>query len=323
MPNQSEARMTAKAKSPLLTESQAACLIALRHRAGSQPKTAIEAKLDLNKTAAALRALARLGLAKQGQTKKWHVTARGKTGRFKTVPERTRRNYGLPGPGGRRLLELLDRPMQGNEIVERLGVTHQRVRQLVIKLHAQGRVAFGDPENPLWIVMRPNDKTRLLSYEEERVLSAIPRDYTTNTTKIRIAAHMPENKVQPILKRLILRRLVEAFKGLQGNQEYRIAVAGLKHPQRSHSGRQALAPRLPVESDRIRNVLSTILDAGALRIRDLTDILRIPRETINALMQYLKRKDLVEKTGAEYNAPYSLTDKGHAALAEMTRRHAA
>ena len=37
--------MTAKAKSPLLTESQAACLIALRHRAGSQPKTAIEAKL--------------------------------------------------------------------------------------------------------------------------------------------------------------------------------------------------------------------------------------------------------------------------------------
>jgi predicted transcriptional regulator len=40
-------------------------------------------------------------------------------------------------------------------------------------------------------------------------------------------------------------------------------------------------------------------------------------------MQYLKRKDLVEKIGDEFNAPYTLTDKGHSALAEMTRRHAA
>jgi predicted transcriptional regulator len=327
MPNQSEThmtakatRMTAKVNRLLLTESQAACLIALRQREDSQPKIAIEAKLDLKKTAAALRELARLGLAKQGQTKKWHVTAAGKTRRVKTIPDRTRRNSGLPGPGGKRLLELLDRPMQGKEIVEKLGVTHQRVRQLLIKLHAQGRVAFGDPENPFWIVMRTGDKTPLLSHEEERVLSTIPRDYTTNIGKIRIAAHMLENKVQLILKRLILGRLVEAYEGSQGNREYRITAAGLKHPQRRLPGRQALAPRLPVESDRVRNVLSTILDAGALRIRDVTDTLRIPSETINALMQYLKRKDLVEKIGEEYNAPYSLTDKGHAALAEMTRR---
>ena len=71
--------------------------------------------------------------------------------------------------------------MKGNEIVEKLGVTHQRVRQLLIKLHAQGRVAFGDPENPFWLVTRTSDKTPLLSYEEERVLSAIPRDYVQCT----------------------------------------------------------------------------------------------------------------------------------------------
>jgi hypothetical protein len=51
--------------------------------------------------------------------------------------------------------------------------------------------------------------------------------------------------------------------------------------------------------------------------------LRIPRESINALMQYLKRKQLVEKTSQEFSAPYSLTNEGHAALAEMTRRLAA
>ena len=61
----------------------------------------------------------------------------------------------------------------------------------------------------------------------------------------------------------------------------------------------------------------------ALRIRDVTDVLRVPHQSINALIQYLKRKHLVKKTGQEFSAPYALTDEGRAALAEMTRRHAA
>jgi hypothetical protein len=91
----------------------------------------------------------------------------------------------------------------------------------------------------------------------------------------------------------------------------------------SFGSRHAQAPRLPVESDRVRNVLSPIQESGALRIRDVTNVLKVPRESINALMQYLKRKHLVKKTGHEFNAPYSLTDEGHAALVEMTRRQAA
>jgi MarR family len=185
--------------------------------------------------------------------------------------------------------------MRENEIAERLGVTCQSVHQLVIKLHAQGSVTFGDLNNPSWIVMRAGDKTPLLSHEEERVLSAIPRDYATNAAKIRIAARMRENKVQQILNSLTIGGLVEAFHGLRGKREYRITAAGLTHPQRSHSGRRAQAPRLPVESDRVRNVLSAILRAGALRIRDVINVLEISRQSMNALMQYLKRKGLVEK----------------------------
>ena len=90
--------------------------------------------------------------------------------------------------------------MRGREIAEKLGVTYQRVHQLTIRLHAQGRVTFGDPENPLRIVMRKGDKTPFLSRDEERVLSAIPREYVTDATKIRLAARMPENKVQKILE---------------------------------------------------------------------------------------------------------------------------
>jgi DNA-binding MarR family transcriptional regulator len=203
-----------KAKNLLLTQPQAACLIALRRDQESQPKIAIEAKLVLSKTATALRALARLGLAEHDQAKRWHATSRGKTCRFETVPDRPRRNSGLPGPRGRRLLELLDRPTRGSEIVEKLGMTHQGVRQLLIKLHAHGHVNFADPENPFWIVMRAGDKTPVLSRNEERVLSATPREYATDATKIRIAAGVPDGEIQQILERLLLRRFIETSGGL-------------------------------------------------------------------------------------------------------------
>ena len=77
-----------------------------------------------------------------------------------------------------------------------------------------------------------------------------------------------------------------------------------------------------VKSDRVRKVLSMILDSGAAHPRR-DRYARIPRQSINALMQYLKRKHLVEKISSEFEAPYSLTNKGRAALAEMTRRLAA
>jgi Mn-dependent DtxR family transcriptional regulator len=310
------------ARNFILTESQAACLIALRHCKDSQSTVAIEAKLDLAKTATALRALARLGLAGHDQ-KRWHATSCGKTCRFETVPDRARRNNGLLGPGGRRLLELLDGPMRGQEIAEKLRISRQRVHQLLIELHALGCVNFGDPQAPFWIVMRAGDKTSLLSCDEERVLSAIPREYATDVTKIRIAVGVPECKAHQILERLHIRRFIEVSEGPRGTRVYRITIAGLKHPQYSQCARRAQASRLPVESDRIRQALSAILDSGELRIKDVSNALRIPNQSMNALMQYLKRKRLVKKNGRHLHSPYSLTAQGIAVLAELTRRQAA
>jgi DNA-binding IclR family transcriptional regulator len=315
--------MTPKARHLVLTKSQAACLIALRHGKESKAEIAILTRLDLVKTVGALHVLMRLGLAKQDRTKSWRMTARGKACRFETIPDRPRRNSGVPGPGARRLLDTLDRPMHGRGLAEKLGVTYQRVHQLAIRLHAQGRVSFGNPESPLWIVMRTGDKTPFLSRDEERVLSAIPSEYATTITKIRLVARIPENAAHEALKRLIAGKFVEACEGFHGTRLYRMTAAGLKHPQRYQAARRAQAPRLPVDSDRIRKVLSAILDSGTLRIKDVADVLGAPHPSINALMQYLKRKQLVKKTGQEFNAPYSLTSEGLAALAEMTRRHAA
>jgi hypothetical protein len=62
---------------------------------------------------------------------------------------------------------------------------------------------------------------------------------------------------------------------------------------------------------------------GELRIIDVTNRLCLPRQSMNALMQYLKRKQLVRKNGHDLHSPYTLTAEGLAALAEMTRRRAA
>ena len=236
--------------------------------------------------------------------------------------ERRRRKRGAPRGSGWRLLALLDRPRRGKEIAEKLGLSPQRVHQLVVKLHARGYLSVADPEHPLWLVMRAGDKTRLLSREEERVLSAVPREYVTDATKIRLAVDMAEDLVEKILESLLAARFVESFEGLRGRQVYRLTLAGLNHPQRALS-RPAEEPRLPVESERVRNVLSAIARAGTLRGRDIAAMLQIPGQSLNALMQYLKRKQMVKKTGEGFYAPYSVTKMGHAALAEMTRRHAA
>ena len=68
---------------------------------------------------------------------------------------------------------------------------------------------------------------------------------------------------------------------------------------------------------------SAISDSGLLRIKEVAISLNSPHQSINALMQYLKRKRLVAKVGQEFDAPYSLTETGRATLAEMTLRHAA
>ena len=82
--------------------------------------------------------------------------------------------------------------MRGRDIADELGITCQRVHQLAIRLHVQGRVSFGDLKNPLWVVMRAGDKTPFLSRDEERVLSAIPPEYPTDLKKISLSARLPE-----------------------------------------------------------------------------------------------------------------------------------
>lgn len=310
----------------ILSREEADCLIVLRNPGYGASRVAVEAKLDLHKTETALRKLAELGLAEQTESKMWLVTDRGRTCGFDTSSSRPERRGRPPGPSAQRLLDLLNRPMRGVALARSLGLTRERVRQLLLKLHAQDLVVFGDADRPSWMVKRSDDETCLLSRAEERVLSALPEAYGTDAARLRAVAGLSEAEVKVVLANLTDAGLSDAVDGRRGDLVFRITAAGLAHPQYAQSGRRTPPPpppRLPVQSERIRMVLKTIADAGALRIKDVKHQTHIPQNSINALMQYLKRKQLVAKTGLEFDAPYSLTERGRAVLAEMPVRQAA
>ena len=306
----------------LLTRSQVDCLMVLRSLAFSEGRIAIEAKLDLKRTLGALRKLEALGLVRH-EAKLWTATARGRTCDFETVPEMPE-NRGRPhGSSADRLLDLLDRPKRGRALAAELGLTLERVRQLVIKLHAQGRVVLGDPDHPSWVIKRADDESPILSRDEERVLSALPRTHMTDARRLRVATQAPQDDIERILAKLTDAGFAEAVEGTPGGRAFRITEAGLGHPQYLRSVRPAPLPSLPVRSDRNHAVLRAIAESGGLRMKDLKDLTKMPPNLMNALIQYLKRKRLVTKTESQYGAAYCLTERGRATLAEMNLRRAA
>src|SRR5262249_24786461 len=155
--------MSAKLSRHSLTPAEAACLQALRLGIRTKAGIAIQMKLDHRKTDSAVETLERRGLAQQNKDRKWRATRKGATCRFVITSEPPRRGKRgrpasvTPGPGGQRLLAMLDRPMRGAEIVKKLGLTRQRVHQLIIDLHARGHIRLGDPVQPLWLVIRADD----------------------------------------------------------------------------------------------------------------------------------------------------------------------
>ena len=268
-----------------------------------------------------------MGLARRSDSKLWSATATGKVCEFETVadPRVTRGRppaqfqldlvdqdpgNAQPGASGRRLLDLLDRPKGAAALARELGLTRERVGQLLLRLHAHGRIVFVDPDHPTWLIRRADDTSAVLDRDETRVLSAVPAEGAADVSSLMMVKALARCDVERALDRLIDGGLVEAVESASGPRAFRLSAAGLEHPQYVPLKRPAPPSRLPVRSDRIRLVLQTIADAGALRIRDVKYETKIPQNSINALMQYLKRKKLVAKPGAGFDAPYSLTDQG-------------
>jgi DNA-binding IclR family transcriptional regulator len=308
-----------------LRASEAACLDALRSGTERQALIAMRAGLNLPRTKAALRTLASLKLAIIDRDHTWHVTRQGMAARILIAP--TVRTRGrppetalVPGTSAARLMALLDRPRRGAELVELLGVTRQRVHQLVVALSARGLIRSADPNYPTFVIALKDDPSTLLLQEQERVLSAFPEAHATTLSKIALVTPMYRGKVDTIAESLVKTGLIEKTGIATYGDLYQLTAAGLAHWQRSPTARHADIPPPPFRSDRVREVLLHLESQGPTRTRDVGYRLEIPQPSINALMQYLKRKNAVRTQTDLRRAPYELTPDGLEMLSAMKRQ---
>lgn len=309
-----------------LTETEAACLKAIKDGQDRKTRIAVRIKRDLRTVTRALEILSRAHLIWRADSRRWRPTQHGLHCAVRVVPDPPRRRGGTrfgrhaPGSTVERLQEALDRPISGADLVDRLGVTRQRVHQLVVRLHALGRVRLGDLENILHIVARGDDPTLLLTRDEERILSVLPDEAATSAHKLAERTSMSAVRAGHSVCRLCNHGLIEETRSARDRWLYRLTPKGRAHFQRRASAQRADPAPLAVRSDRVRNVLSYLKARREARIRDVRDGLGITQTSMNALMQYLKRKGLVTKSGPELSAPYRLTTEGRGTLQEMIRR---
>jgi DNA-binding MarR family transcriptional regulator len=315
-------------KSISLNQSEAACLTALRSGTVRKVMIAQRARLNLQQTRRALARLASLDIAAIDADRTWYLTQTGQVADVLIAqPEGSPgRKSGTPsplGPTARRLLALLDQPRHGTELRAVLGVTRQRVHQLVIELLARDLIRSGDPDAPGFVIARKQDETSLLPEDQERVLSAFPDCQATTLSKIARISHMDKVRNATAAEALRQAGLIERTGTATHGGLYRLTATGAAHWQRSAAGRHADAPPLPFRSERVRDVLALLETVGPTRIRDVGLRLDVAQQSINALMQCLKRKKMVRPESAARNAPYELTPEGRDMLAAMRGKTAA
>jgi|GEM_PF-1458595 len=315
--------MTANAQAVALPSSQEACLLALRLGSGSVTRIAMNARLSIKKVVRALAALDSSGLVeKKGERGiVWRATLLGET--CLIIPKDTdepSEGSQEPSQTGRRLLELLDRPIEGRDVAKKLGLSRQGAKHVLRALHRQGHVKFADPDDLSWWVMRTDDETPMLTREQERVLSALPRQYATDAVKIMRRTQLSADQVEAALQEIIRAGLADAVGEFNGAALFRATANGTEHLQNRSAINLAEPPHLPVYSDRVRGLLSAIESGRALRVRDVKNALGWSFQATNSLMQYLKRKGLIQKAEEAFEAPYILTPLGSLTLSEMTHR---
>ena len=288
---------------------------------------AVEAGLDLRQANRALQRLAAAELAihaprAPGGRTRWQPTPRGRQATIAVSESPVLMSLPVaprPGSSAHRLLRQLDRPKRLSTIAVELGLSKQRVHQIIIRLLALGLVRSADPNWPTRLVARADDPTRLLRLGEEKALSAIPEKTGTTVGHLARRARRPASALGASVDRLVTAGLVHVS-GEGDRAHLRLTPVGVEHPQRDPSARRADAPALPVKSDRVRSVLDHLADNGPARTMSVGQALGIERFSMNALMQYLKRRGLVRKAGASLTAPHELTEEGRRVREEMGRR---
>jgi DNA-binding MarR family transcriptional regulator len=308
-----------------LPSAEAACLQVLRAGIGRPTAIALRCGRRAERTGRALATLSDLRLAKKGEDGVWGLTARGRTVPFSVLPTDGTRGRKpslavVPGSTAARLLALLETPRYRADLPGLLGVTRERVRQLVVAQTAAGRIRGAGSEGPIFALALTSNPMVLLTHAQERVLSAFGEEKATTLSRLARVAHRTLAVMAEIADFLRDAGLIEeAGRGAYG-ELWRLTPAGRSHWQRSPNVPEAEEPPLMFRSGRIANVLAYLAEQGESRTVEVSRALDIPPQSMNGLMQYLKRRRIVRVRSNAFHSPYVLTDEGRELLAAMTRR---
>jgi len=303
----------------------ARCLAAVRVGRGAKAQVAIDVGRDLLGAAEALRFLAKAGLIERRPgCWDWQATPRGKACMISIIPDKPRGRQGgrgilRPDTAAARLFQILDRPMRGRALAAALGVTRQRVHQLVVREVATGRLRCGDPLSPLLIVAQAADQSLLLDSAEEHALSALAEGEVATVGRMASRARMPQARMLLLAEALRAKGLLDIDLDVRGQPAWRLTRAGATHVQRRTRRLVAPAPRSRVRSHRVWQVLGHLAEHGPLRTSDIADAVGVPFQSMNALIQQLKRRRMVRKAGDGRRSGHVITEFGHSVLTDLRR----
>ena len=155
------------------------------------------------------------------------------------------------GSSATRLLALLDQPRHGAETPPALlGVTPQRIYQLVVTLSAHGLIRSADPRFPVFVLARNDDPAILLRPDQQRCCRRFPPAQATTLAKIAVVTHMPRGKTSAVAEALCQLGLIEKAEAAPQGDLYRLTALGSAHWQRSatapRAGRPQSAAAVPV-----------------------------------------------------------------------------
>ncbi len=213
-------------------------------------------------------------------------------------------------PAEQRLLNVLSRPATFKELALSLGVTHQRVRQLVDRLVAKDLIKISDKASSNIAIARIDDPTVLLNELQARALSALIVDQKSLTRSVGTTLKTDESEATVVLSELKFNHLVTKVEHFDGRDAWMLTEEGIIHPQRRQTARTAKLAPTGIKSERSINVLSLLANDGPTRGKDISGALNLDRTSLNAFMQYLKRKGWIRKAGTALADPYELTEAG-------------
>ena len=325
--DRSGTNVTPQASAETLSPAQAACLNAIRAGKVARRQIAVTGRLSQKATSDGLDALCERGLIRRDpHSQGWVLTELGQncsveSSERSSLAEDQHLKSGLRIERlGQSLLELLDQPRSGREIAQQLNLSPNRVRQLISRLIAMGKVRAGDPNRMTLVVARADDPSVLLTYVEERILSSLPQLEETTPSLMAAGLRLPVAEVLQHLSSLSQRGLIRELGESKRGMHYRLNEAGLAHTQYRLAAKKVRAVPLAVKSYRAHLVLSHLAEHGPGRTRDLKETLQIPQGSISALMQNLKRKGLVRKLSESLTAPFELTEQGLLTQQALSRR---